>query len=458
MRCLLFFCFLLGTLFFSVAQAPEHYYDDANGKTCAALKSALKKIITNGHIPQPYDNLYSQYEKYDIKPRETGSGSANVIWDIYSDIPDAKDAYNYNPANNRCGNYNSEGDCYNREHTVPQSWFDHEEIPALDYNQVFPTDGFVNNRRSNYLYGEVSAPLWTSSNGSKLGESAIAGISGTVFEPIDTYKGDVARAFFYFVTRYQDNIKGWSNNTAAFSNDTFPSINIFYLQMMIRWNNEDPVSEKEISRNNATYPYQHNRNPYIDHPEYVNAVWNSGCVGLGTLPASLIYFTGRLSNNTVILNWQSANEINLSHYEIEKSFNGTSFTALAQVKGGNHHYTFQDDITKNSGRRIYYRLKKTDKDGSYTYSNIFSIHIPATILFTISPNPAKEYININMNKPSAGKIAVTITDATGKTISTINAALQNNACRVRTSALIAGTYFISVSANGERAIQKLIVR
>lgn len=458
MRCLFVCLFLFAIAVFANAQPPAHYYDSADGKTCAALKSALKQILTNGHMPQPYDNLYSQYETYDIKPRETGNGSANVIWDIYSDIPDAKDAYNYNPANNRCGNYNSEGDCYNREHTVPQSWFDHEEIPALDYNQVFPTDGFVNNRRSNYLYGEVSASTWTSTNGSKLGESAIAGISGTVFEPIDTYKGDVARAFFYFVTRYQDKIKSWSNNTTAFSNDTFPSVNIFYLQMMIQWNNEDPISEKEISRNNGTYLYQHNRNPYIDHPEYVNAVWNSGCAGLGTLPANLIYFTGRLNGNTVTLNWQSANEINLYHYEIEKSFNGISFTKTAQIKSGNNHYTFQDDITQNSGSRIYYRLKKTDKDGSYTYSSVFSIHIPASVLFTIMPNPAKENVTIKLNKPFIGKVSLSITDATGKAIHTTETPLHENACRISISSLMPGTYFITVSVNGERAVQKLIVR
>ena len=76
----------------------------------------------------------------------------------------------------------------------------------------------------------------------------------------------------------------------ALEPNSFPSVDIPYLQMMINWHHLDPVSQKEIDRNNAAYTYQKNRNPFIDHPEYVGLTWNGSCPGLGTLPVDIIYF------------------------------------------------------------------------------------------------------------------------------------------------------------------------
>ena len=437
------------------AQVPDHYYDAAAGKSCGPLKSALKKIITSGSVAKSYDALYDQYKKSDVKPREVGSGSANVIWDIYSDVPNAKDPYNFDPGTDECGSYNSEADCFNREHTVPQSWFNSASTPGSDYNIIYPTDGYVNNRRSNYLYGEVASATWTSKNGSKLGSSAVAGISGTVFEPIDTYKGDLARAFFYFVTRYQDNIPGWSSNSAAFSHDTFPSINIFYLTMMLKWNDEDPVSQKEIDRNNAAYTYQHNRNPYIDHPEYVDQVWNSSCPGLGTLPVDIIYFTGKLSGNNILLTWKTANEINLSGYSIEKSFNGIHYTQIGEIKtNGTQDYSFNDNIANERGNNIFYRLKKINKDGTSSYSEVYSIHVPFNNIFSVYPNPAKNYVTVQLMQNNVSA-QIVICDLSGKIL--INQNSKTAANIIPVSTLSNGCYFIKILMNGEQFVQKLIV-
>lgn len=453
------YLFLLSFCSFnSFGQIPAGYYDAAAGKSCASLKSTLKKIISTGYIAKPYDNLYAQYAKSDVKHREVGSGNESVIWDIYSDNPSGTDPYNYDPSSDQCGNYNSEGDCYNREHTIPQSWFNSEVIPGSDYLHIMPTDGYVNNKRANYLYGEVSKSDWTSKNGSKVGSSAVAGISGPVFEPIDTYKGDVARAFFYFVTRYQANIPGWSSNTDAFSHDTFPSVNIIYLNMLLGWSIQDPVSQKEIDRNNAAYTYQHNRNPFIDHPEYVNLVWNGSCPGLGTLPVNIIYFTGKLSGNTIALNWKTGAEINLKKYEVEKSFNGTGFTTIAQINaGGLLQYSLNDDVSQQTGRRIYYRIKKIDNDGSYTYSEIFSVHVPLNRLFTVSPNPAANFITVQLKETNVYMAQLTIFDLAGKQAITRQFKTGCGPVTIPVNNLKNGAYFIKVFVNGEQFVQKLVI-
>lgn len=440
------------------AQIPVGYYNDASGKSCAALKSSLKKIISTGYIAKPYDNLYDQYKKSDVKHREVGSGGESVIWDIYSDNPTGTDPYNFDPSSDQCGSYNSEADCFNREHTVPQSWFNSESTPGSDYLHILPTDGYVNNKRANYLYGEVSKSDWTSKNGSKVGSSAVAGISGPVFEPIDTYKGDVARAFLYFVTRYQSNIPGWSSNSDAFSHDTFPSVNVTYLNMLLSWNILDPVSQKEIDRNNAAYTYQHNRNPFIDHPEYVNLAWNGSCPGLGTLPVNIIYFTGKLNGNTIALNWKTGGEVNLKKYQVEKSFNGTSFTPVADITAkGAQQYSFNDDISSQTGRRIYYRIKKVDNDGAYSYSEVFSVHVPLNQLFSVSPNPASDFITVQLKEINVYSAQLFIFDLAGRTIISQSFKTGSGPITVPVARLQNGAYYVKVFVNGERFFQKLII-
>ncbi|MNY16277.1 Extracellular ribonuclease precursor [compost metagenome] len=135
------------------------------------------------------------------------------------------------------------------------------------------TDGYVNGRRGNWPYGEVGTVSWPSLNGSKLGSSKLNGYGGTVFEPINEFKGDIARIYFYFATRYENQIQGFTydmydgTKTKVFAEP--------FLNMLLRWHQQDPVSLKEIDRNNAVYNYQGNRNPYIDHPEYIAQIWGT---------------------------------------------------------------------------------------------------------------------------------------------------------------------------------------
>jgi endonuclease I len=447
-----------------VAQPPAGYYSTAATGSCATLKTTLKTIITNGNSPQSYGSLWTQYQLSDIKPREVGSGSTNVIWDIYSDNPTGVDPYNFTPSTNQCGNYNSEADCYNREHSVPQSWFSGNTGvagPTTDYLHIFPTDGYVNGKRANFIYGEVASASYTSLNGSKLGTSSVAGFTGSVFEPINEYKGDIARAFLYFVTRYENDIPTWSSNAEAaqsFDNSTFPSVKINYLKLMIKWHNQDPVSQKEIDRNNAAYTYQGNRNPFIDSPQYVNRVWSYTCPGLSTLPVNIVFFSGKLQNNKVLLNWEAENEINFNRYDVERSVNGTNYLLIGSIKSaGIKNYSYTDVADNIKGRRVYYRLKKIDNDGNFSYSEVFTLQIPLNIKFTVYPNPAQGFVSLQVNNNNNGKVTVQLTDITGKMVVNSVCTLTNGLITIPLKQLNAGTFTIKLIEQNESYLQKFVV-
>lgn len=260
------------------AQIPPSYYNNATGLQGSQLKTALYNII-KGHTDKGYDGLYACYVTTDALPN-------GKVWDMYSANATGTANYYYTNSsdnNDQCGNYNSEGDCYNREHTFCDSWLGASSPQRSDLFHVVPTDGWVNNKRGSYPHGKVGTVSYTSSNGSKLGASdASTGYSGTVFEPIDEFKGDFARMYFYVATRYENLIAGWVNNGSAnliLNGTSYPAYKPWFLNLMYQWHLADTVSLKEIDRNNAIYGYQHNRNPYIDHPEYVGLVW--GFTGIG---------------------------------------------------------------------------------------------------------------------------------------------------------------------------------
>ncbi len=247
-----------------LGQIPPGYYDPANGKTGVALQTALHNII-KGHTVVSYSSIPGYFASTDAKP-------GSVVWDMYSDIPGGTPPYIYHyNMGQECGNYNGEGDCYNREHSWPKSWFN--DVPPMnsDMFHIYPTDGYVNGRRSNYPYGTVSSSSWTSLNGCKLGSCNWSGYSGTVFEPLNEYKGDFARTYFYMSTRYYTEDGSW--NVTDMTNKS--QLKPWALQMMLHWCSIDPVSTKEVNRNNALYGIQHNRNPFIDHPEFAYQIWGN---------------------------------------------------------------------------------------------------------------------------------------------------------------------------------------
>jgi len=250
--------------FITIAQAqiPPGYYNPATGLSGTALQQALHDIIDN-HTVVSYNSLWTWFQKTDKKAN-------GKVWDMYSDIPGGTPPYEYTFISDQCGGYSNEGDCYNREHSWPKSWFGDVSPMNSDIFHLYPTDGKVNGMRDNYPYGKVGTATWTSLNGSKRGNSVSPGYTGTVFEPRDEYKGDFARTYFYMETRYYNEDSGWPGSPMTSGSQLLP----WAQTLMLLWNLQDPVSQKEINRNDSIYKnVQHNRNPFIDHPEYAGMIW-----------------------------------------------------------------------------------------------------------------------------------------------------------------------------------------
>jgi len=286
---LLIFSLLVFTGF---AQIPAGYYNSASGLSGSSLKTALHNII-KGHTSITYAQLWTSYDSTDVKAN-------NIIWDIYSDVPGGTPPYTYTYQTSQCGNYNSEGDCYNREHSWPESWFNGVAGPYTDLFHIYPTDGWVNNKRDNYPYGEVSNPTYTSLNGGKLGPNTSAGYGLTVFEPIDEYKGDLARGYFYMTTRYMTEDAGWDSSDAVVKSTIKP----WAVCLLLKWHHQDAVSTKEINRNNAVYKIQNNRNPFIDHPEYADSIFSCTLTGIDKITepqVKLSVFPNPANDKVVIL-------------------------------------------------------------------------------------------------------------------------------------------------------------
>ncbi|MDD7528644.1 MAG: endonuclease [Bacteroidales bacterium] len=248
-------CSLLFVAVAMYAEAPAGYYAAAEGKTNTTLRTALAGVI-DGHTVISYKNLEEYYPSIDAR-----IDNPNRVWDIYSTCE-----FSFNDAN--CSQ-KKVCDCWNKEHTVPQSWFSKASPMKSDLYHVLPTDARVNNFRGNLPYGEVSdhsSPV--------CGDSHALGwrSNNVAFEPVDEFKGDIARIYFYMATRYADKCSSWSGGMFGSGNNGFVSS---VATMLLKWHRNDPVSEKETLRNDAVYKYQKNRNPFVDYPELAEYIWGN---------------------------------------------------------------------------------------------------------------------------------------------------------------------------------------
>lgn len=306
------------------AAAPANYYSKCENKGGKDLLTALKDVVGN-HTVVSYDGLWDVYKTSDVRPNGT-------VWDMYS-------TKEWVVGKEHCGNYKNVGDCINREHSMPKSWFNDASPMYSDAFHLYPTDGKVNGQRSNYPYGECARGTTLASNGGvkalgRLGTSTFAGYSGTVFEPDDEYKGDFARSYFYMAAAYNDKIKGWNSEMLA-GND-YPAFTTWAVELLLKWHRQDPVSDKELNRNEEVYKYQKNRNPFIDNPEMVEYIWgdkknqswtsaagaqptlsspvnnstlNLGTVAVGVQRSFTVYVKGSAIKNNISVSLTDANGI-----------------------------------------------------------------------------------------------------------------------------------------------------
>lgn len=254
------------------AQPPNGYYNEAEDLLGYQLKTALFITISQGHEAQLYSDIWLFFNNHDV----TDGG---FIRDIYSDCD-----FQFGRPDETGGNQDSglggniECEFYNREHSFPRAYFGGNIGPMFtDIHHIFPADKLVNNTRASFVFANVANPTFTSQNTSKLGPSATPGVSGTVFEVADEYKGDVARGFFYMATRYENLIASWLGNNSdgdlLLNGTSSQAFEQWAIDILYEWHINDPVDQFEIDRNNAAFLFQGNRNPFVDNPDYVCRIW-----------------------------------------------------------------------------------------------------------------------------------------------------------------------------------------
>ena len=437
---------------------PVGYYDAAAGLTCDNLKTALYNIIkpTVANPTPTYTGIWSA--AYITDDHLNDLGTKTIIWDQYSDNPTGAEPYEYTfgtPYQDKGSSGGSEGQRYNREHTFPQAWFGGSIEPMFsDMFIVYPSDKKVNSLRANFPYGKVTSPTSTTLNGSKLGpNTSSASYTSTVFEPIDAYKGDLARTILYVATAYEGNVAAWQGNSNAndvLNGTSYPAFDNWYLQLLYAWHIQDPVSTKEIDRNNDLYMIQGNRNPYIDHPEYVTTVWQ--CTGL--LPVTILDFTATKYNESVLLKWYATFETNFKQYEVQRSNDGIIFTTVGQIPGRNlANYSFIDNNLPD-GNRAYYRIRMIDADGKSSYSKTISIQLTGNNSdVLVYPNPSSQKLTIRLQNALTAGDGLMVTDVAGRAVLRQKLARGQKTIDLNITGLAPGRYFIRI-ANGSEMINR----
>ena len=365
----------------AMAKMPRDYYpDNLEGRNKGDLKTELHKLIKQ-HVRIEYgrNGTWVVFRESDI--REDGT-----IWDMYSKI----DRY-----------FPSYGSHYemNIEHSVPKSWWGDSDQPykmdgSYDLHHLVPSDADANMAKSNFPLGEVVGTVQFNNGLTKVG----AGASFNVFEPADIYKGDFARMYLYFVTCYQDYT--WrSLGTQMFVSQPYPTLNKYGQELLLKWHRQDPVSQKEIDRNNAVYKHQHNRNPFIDYPNMVEYIWGDSTEyafrfeGAGIVAPSINVKSG----DAVIFNNIATNSSDVKSLTIK----GSNLTSSLYVKlNDDTHFTVSptslapDEVMSKSGAVIDIVYHPMSSEVHETQLVISGDDLPDDIVLSVSGLSMPASLNI----------------------------------------------------------------
>ena len=360
----------------ATAAVPSGYYNNAQNKSGQALISSLHQII-RGHTKRGYDQLKTDFKTTDC--------IGNIIIDRYS-------TSQFTYGTDFCGSYSGVGDCYNREHSIPNSWWGglDSDTAYTDLHHLFPVDGWVNAERGNYPFGDCANG--TPKGTGKRGTCTFSGYNGTVFEVADEYKGDFARVYFYFATRYMSRISNYTSGTGSVVFTSSSTLGHFGLttwaiNQLLEWHRNDPVSTLETTRNDAVYGIQRNRNPFVDYPELVEYLWGNmqgNAWNSGSTPTPTPTLTSPTNGSTVNVGTNTGNgvskTINVSGSNLTKaltvSVSGTGFSVTP---------TSITAATANVGTTITVTYNGTATNATGTLS-ISSSEVSSTVNLTASYN------------------------------------------------------------------------
>lgn len=293
------------------AEIPASYYQSLDGRQGNDLCKAIANLAAGHSVITYGDKSWKAFEKTDIRVINGRSCwydmySNNIVW-----LP-AHDALNI-------------------EHSVPNSWWGGQsgsKEAYADLMHLYPSDQNANNQKKNNPIGEVENPRLHDNGLTKIGtpKQGLGGGAATVFEPADEFKGDFARAYFYIFTSYAgiDWTKG-DKNGVRYMLDTNDRLLPWAAEMLLRWNEADPVDDRELTRNEEIYKLQGNRNPFIDYPQLANYIWGEKAQSTfslsGESPAEAInrpeapsisdaWMTGV---NSYLVRWWDNRALNLSY-------------------------------------------------------------------------------------------------------------------------------------------------
>lgn len=417
----------------AMADIPDGYYTNAVGKSDEALMTALEGIIYT-HTQLGYNDLWDCYPTTDM-------GSDGYYIDMYSTCKYNHDSYHVSAASDV-------GQGLNREHSFPKSWFGGEVYPMYtDLMMIIPTDGFVNQRRSNNPYGVcngadaityVNEELGVSMLG-KLGKSTYNGYTAKVFEPDDEYKGDFARIYFYMVTCYKSDVQNWPGcDQLDYQDNQYKAFSDWSMQMLMEWHRADPVSQKELIRNEGVYEKQGNRNPFVDHPELAEHIWGTKQHETWTdggdipepivkkVPIMLSLDTTAVESNAFRADWTNGGDVSSYTLKVNrKSESGATllmsenFSKVNAYADGNYDVGESlDDYTDNpgwTGFKVYPAAGKSLKVGTssaigYLISPELQLSSTITVVFNaknwISSSGASDKSSIIV---SCGEASQTVT-------------------------------------------------
>ena len=332
-------------------------------KNAASLLSCLRTLTAAGKSSS-YSALWDTYVKAFTKPD-------GYIKDYYSSLS----KFTSKDKDDGSGGQN-EGEKYNREHSIPKSWWGGSTAAGTQGSDPFiviPADKLVNNKRSNYPLGIVDNVEFSSyEKYSKLGQSkGNFGYTGKVFEPNDDVKGDLARIVFYSIVKY-DTSYSWYKDSGSVIFSGSEKINFgltdYAVQLFTYWNEIDPPDEFEINLNQKLFDIQGNTNPFIDHPEYINVLWGNNIGATPYTQGDKLNYNETTLNSRSVICWSKNNgcSFTVTNDYLVSPIIPTSFPTQAIL--GNYKYIY-----------LKFTIPKTQKQKSF-YLKAYYISDEETII------------------------------------------------------------------------------
>lgn len=358
------------------ADIPEGYYDSVVSTSPQAMRSSLHDIIDD-HQRFPY--TASQTDTWDILE----------LADQDPDEPSKVVSVYRNQAYSKVGGGNND---YNREHSWPKSFGfpddNDNNYPYTDAHHLFIADGNYNEARSNkpFNYCDSGCSEYTTTVNNGQGGGGQSNWTDGVYsegnwEVWTGRRGDIARAMFYMDLRYEGGVHGQTgaaepdliltNDRDLIANyQTASNASLAYmgfLDVLLQWHQDDPVDDYERNRNQVIYGFQGNRNPLVDHPEYVSCLYENLCESDTQAPATPEGLVVVADYTSVALSWTANSESDLAGYLVFRSEQASG--EFVQVNSSLITDSSFQDTGLAEGATFYYQLQAIDTSGNHSGSS-----------------------------------------------------------------------------------------